>query len=147
MSSRGKSKSVSLRVINLFEAQLTVGTDLIHINKQSCYLIGRDRVVADIPIEHPSASKQHAVIQFRQVREKNEFGDVKSLTKSVRPILAPCPADHVFFRPFIIDLESANGTVVNEEKMPESRYYELKNGDGEQISPTSDSVRLTILFQ
>jgi FHA domain-containing protein len=37
--------------------------DLLHIHRQSAYLIGRDRMVTDIPLEHPSCSKQHAVIQ------------------------------------------------------------------------------------
>lgn len=39
--------------------------------------------VADIPVDHPSTSKQHAVLQFRQVVERNEFGDTKSRTKCV----------------------------------------------------------------
>ncbi|KAM0789673.1 hypothetical protein ACM66B_006535 [Microbotryomycetes sp. NB124-2] len=86
--------------------------DLFHVHRQSAYLIGRDRIVADIPVDHPSTSKQHAVLQFRQVGERNEFGDTKSLTK-----------------PFIIDLESANGTTVNDETVPASRFYELKSGD------------------
>lgn len=34
-------------------------------------------------------------------------------------------------RPFIIDLESTNGTLVNDEAVPTSRYYELKPSDGE----------------
>jgi smad nuclear-interacting protein 1 len=73
-----------------------VSTEMHHISKQSCYLIGRDRLVSavfvgdgadgapqvcDLPIDHPSASKQHAVIQFRQMPERNEFGDVKMLVK------------------------------------------------------------------
>lgn len=33
------------------------------------------------------------------------------------------------FRPYIIDLDSANGTSVNDEKIPASRYYELKPSD------------------
>ncbi|KAI0707502.1 SMAD/FHA domain-containing protein, partial [Fomitopsis betulina] len=86
--------------------------DVLHIHRQSAYLIGRDRAVADLAIEHPSCSKQHAVIQFRQVHENNEFGDVKNVIK-----------------PFVIDLESTNGTIVNDEQIPESRYYELKLGD------------------
>ncbi|KAI8969627.1 SMAD/FHA domain-containing protein [Trametes punicea] len=86
--------------------------DLLHIHRQSAYLIGRDRAVVDIAVEHPSCSKQHAVIQYRQVQEKNEFGDVKSAVK-----------------PFIIDLESTNGTIVNDETIPTSRYYELMVGD------------------
>ncbi|BGP43651.1 hypothetical protein JCM10450v2_007831 [Rhodotorula kratochvilovae] len=86
--------------------------ELFHVHRQSCYLFGRDRIVADIPVDHPSASKQHAVLQFRQVTERNEFGDTKSLTK-----------------PFLIDLESANGTMVNDEAVPASRFYELRSGD------------------
>ncbi|SCV74816.1 BQ2448_7845 [Microbotryum intermedium] len=86
--------------------------DLILVHRQSAYLFGRDRIVADIPIDHPSASKQHAVLQYRQVHERNEFGDTKSVVK-----------------PFIIDLDSANGTLVNDEKVPKQRFYELKTGD------------------
>lgn len=33
-------------------------------------------------------------------------------------------------RPFIIDLESTNGTLVNDEKVPAARFYELRAGDG-----------------
>lgn len=32
-------------------------------------------------------------------------------------------------RPYIMDLQSANGTYLNNEKIPESRYVELKAGD------------------
>ncbi|KAG9122505.1 Smad nuclear-interacting protein 1, partial [Ceratobasidium sp. 392] len=31
--------------------------------------------------------------------------------------------------PFVIDLESTNGTIVNDEPIPVSRYYELKASD------------------
>ncbi|KAG6818952.1 hypothetical protein H0H93_016914, partial [Arthromyces matolae] len=86
--------------------------ELLHIYRQSAYLIGRDHYVVDIALDHPSCSKQHAVVQYRNVHEKNEFGESKSLIK-----------------PFIIDLESTNGTHVNGEAIPVSRYYELKNGD------------------
>lgn len=86
--------------------------ELLHIQRQSAYLFGRDRLVADIPVDHPSCSKQHAVIQYRYIQEKNEFGDVKGSVK-----------------PFIIDLESTNGTHVNDEVVPPSRYYELRASD------------------
>ncbi|KEH33718.1 smad/FHA domain protein [Medicago truncatula] len=39
----------------------------LYIHRQSCYLFGRERRVADVPTDHPSCSKQHAVIQFRIV--------------------------------------------------------------------------------
>ena len=32
-------------------------------------------------------------------------------------------------RLYIIDLESSNGTFVNDDKIPHSRFYELKVGD------------------
>ena len=32
-------------------------------------------------------------------------------------------------RPYIIDLDSANGTMVNGEKIPSSRYLELRDKD------------------
>lgn len=38
-------------------------------------------------------------------------------------------------RPFIIDLESANGTMVNDEAVPASRFYELRSGDGARFFP------------
>ncbi|KAF9156791.1 hypothetical protein BG015_001123 [Linnemannia schmuckeri] len=86
--------------------------DLLHIHRQSAFLFGRDRNVVDVPIEHPSCSKQHAVLQFRQIVETDTLGQAKRTTK-----------------PFIIDLESANGTFVNGTKIPPTRYYELKLSD------------------
>ncbi|EJT48232.1 hypothetical protein A1Q1_02798 [Trichosporon asahii var. asahii CBS 2479] len=92
--------------------------DLIHIYRQSCYLLGRDAVVTDILIEHPSCSKQHAVIQFRQITKTDKYGKT---TQSVKP--------------FVIDLDSTNGTWVNGEEIPQSRYYELRSGDIRDVEP------------
>ncbi|KAG8214599.1 SMAD/FHA domain-containing protein, partial [Butyriboletus roseoflavus] len=84
-------------------------TELLHIHRQSAYLIGRDRTVADIFIEHPSCSKQHAVIQ--------------------RKLLYRAFSSRLSSLPFIIDLESTNATHVNDETIPTTRFYELKAGD------------------
>lgn len=43
-------------------------------------------------------------------------------------------------RPFVIDLESTNGTHVNNEEIPASRFYELKIGDGKLFLSLQDSV-------
>lgn len=37
------------------------------MHRQSAYLFGRNRLIADIPIDHPSCSQQHAVFQYRLV--------------------------------------------------------------------------------
>jgi smad nuclear-interacting protein 1 len=49
--------------------------ETVHLGERSCWLFGRERMVVDFPTDHPSCSKQHAVIQFRFVEKRNEFGD------------------------------------------------------------------------
>jgi len=92
--------------------------DTIDLNARSCWLIGREVAVVDLPAEHPSISKQHAVIQFRYTEKRNEFGDKIGRVK-----------------PYLIDLESANGTMLNGEKVPDSRYLELRNKDMVRCRP------------
>lgn len=86
--------------------------ETIDLSKRSCWLIGRELAVVDLPAEHPSLSKQHAVIQFRYIEKKNEYGD--RLGK---------------VRPYLIDLDSANGTSLNKDEVPPSRYLELRDKD------------------
>jgi smad nuclear-interacting protein 1 len=69
--------------------------------------------VADVLLEHPSISRQHAVIQFRLIN----IEDPKTLKKSK------------LVKPYLMDLESANGTLLNGTKVPTTRYIELKNKD------------------
>lgn len=86
--------------------------ETIELSTRSCWLVGRELAVVDMPAEHPSISKQHAVLQFRHIEKTNEFGD--RLGK---------------VRPYLIDLESANGTSLNKEEIPPSRYLELRDKD------------------
>ncbi|KAK2064090.1 SMAD/FHA domain-containing protein, partial [Colletotrichum caudatum] len=86
--------------------------DTVDLSARSCWLVGREAAVVDLAPEHPSISKQHAVIQFRHVEKRNEFGDRIGKVK-----------------PYLIDLESANGTVLNGDKISDSRYYELRDKD------------------
>ena len=86
--------------------------DTVELGIRSCWLFGRERAVADYTIEHPSCSKQHAVLQFRYVEKRNEFGDRKGKV-----------------RPYVIDLESGNGSTVNGEKIPPGRYVEVRDKD------------------
>uniref|UniRef100_A0A1I8HPA0 FHA domain-containing protein n=1 Tax=Macrostomum lignano TaxID=282301 RepID=A0A1I8HPA0_9PLAT len=84
----------------------------LYVHRQSGYLIGRDRKVADIPLDHPSISKQHAALQYRLVELEQPDGSKSRLVK-----------------PYIIDLESANGTYLNGERVEARRYIELKERD------------------
>ncbi|KFD57475.1 hypothetical protein M514_01578, partial [Trichuris suis] len=101
---------------------------IYEIHRQSAYLFGkyeldyccpylpsfkgRDRNIADIPVDHPSCSKQHAVFQYRSVPVELEDGTT---------------VFHV--KPYLIDLGSANGTYLNNERMEPQRYYELFEKD------------------
>ncbi|KAF9891076.1 hypothetical protein FE257_005011 [Aspergillus nanangensis] len=81
--------------------------EVVEISERSCWLVGREHLVVDFPLEHPSCSKQHAALQFRYVDKRNEFGDRVGRVK-----------------PYLIDLESANGSKVNGEVIPPGRGSE-----------------------
>nr|CDS33735.1 Smad nuclear interacting protein 1 [Hymenolepis microstoma] len=76
---------------------------VMHIHRQSGYLIGSDTRVVEIPMLHPSISKQHAALQFRFTKGKERL--------------------------YVIDLESTNGTYLNGNKIETRRYYELRERD------------------
>ncbi|XP_024976780.1 FHA domain-containing protein DDL [Cynara cardunculus var. scolymus] len=84
----------------------------LYVHRQTCYLFGRERRVADIPTDHPSCSKQHAVLQYRQVEKEQPDGMLK---KEIRP--------------YIMDLGSTNGTFINDNRIDPERYYELMEKD------------------
>jgi smad nuclear-interacting protein 1 len=81
----------------------------LHIAKQSAYLLGRNADIADIHLEHPSISSQHAVLQYRAVPS----GDKGALS---------C-------QPYVMDLESTNGSFLNGVRIDAARYYQLRKGD------------------
>ena len=96
----------------LYEFKDDKNINTLYIHRQSAYLIGRDRKVVDFPSDHPSCSKQHAVLQYRLVDYIKEGGRKGKKVK-----------------PYIIDLESTNGTYVNNQRIEHSRYVELKERD------------------
>lgn len=85
---------------------------VLYIHRQSAYLLGRDRLVVDLPLDHPSCSKQHAVLQYRLVDFERDDG---TMGRRVSP--------------YIIDLGSANGTFVNNNKIEPQRYVQLLEKD------------------
>ena len=98
----------------IFKGQDVVQT--IALSRQTCWLIGREAAVVDILVEHPSTSGQHVVVQFRAVKKKakGEFGE--EIKKEV-------------VRPYVIDLESSNGTFLNGERLEQARYVEIRDKD------------------
>mmetsp|Transcript_23047 Transcript_23047/g.44283 ORF Transcript_23047/g.44283 Transcript_23047/m.44283 type:complete len:309 (-) Transcript_23047:33-959(-) len=88
----------------IFSKQLKDGK-MVHIHRLNGYLFGKDRRVADVPTDHPTCSKQHAVLHYR----------MHSASGTVQP--------------YIMDLESTNGTHVNGERIEPARYYQLKEKD------------------
>ncbi|KAK9823054.1 hypothetical protein WJX81_004560 [Elliptochloris bilobata] len=91
----------------IFKAGTLFG-DPLYIHRQSSYLFGREHRVVDVPTDHPSCSKQHAVLQYRLI-EKEDTGTA--------------------VRPYMMDLGSTNGTFLNDERLDPQRYYELLEKD------------------
>ena len=81
---------------------------ILYIHRQSAYLLGRDRKVADIPLDHPSCSKQHSVLQYRLVLITRQDGTTANRVQL-----------------YVMDLNSANGTFVNNKKIESQKYIQL----------------------
>ncbi|OJD34710.1 fha domain-containing protein snip1 [Diplodia corticola] len=84
----------------------------VELGSRSCWLIGREAAVADMLVEHPSTSKQHAALQFRHTIRVNEYGDKDAKV-----------------RPYLIDLESSNGTFLNGKQIEPTRFVEAMDKD------------------
>lgn len=104
--------------------------------------------VVDVQVEHPSCSKQHAVLQFRMRESKDAMGMPQHVIKYVLADICKSrwQEAHISMhssasnsmitddlsvgmgrgRPYIMDLESVNKTKLNGEFIPPARYIELK---------------------
>ena len=71
------------------------------------FLIGKDPRICDIRIKQKNISRQHAVIQFRKIKKEKEWEII----------------------PYLIDLNSTNGTYLNGDKIDNKKYYELRDKD------------------
>ncbi|CAD8115423.1 unnamed protein product [Paramecium primaurelia] len=96
----------------LFPFKGTQSFPSIPLKGKSVFLIGKDKEIVDILIENISVSKQHCVIQFREIKKVNGQGEVLS-----------------YIKPYAMDLESTNGTYLNEQQLEPARYYELLEED------------------
>jgi len=103
--------------LHVFKGGARTAEPPIYINKSSATLFGRDRAVAGVPTDHPSCSGQHAVIQFRLVAVDADDG----------LLLDEAPRRTV--KPYLLDLESTNGTFLNGRRVEPARYIELRPAD------------------
>jgi smad nuclear-interacting protein 1 len=84
--------------------------------RNTAYMFGRDRAIVDIPTEHPTCSQQHAVLCFRLMhKQKQDENGLSTVTRVINP--------------YIIDLQSVNGTFINGSRVEPSRYVELHATD------------------
>jgi len=113
-------------VLYVFKGQDKEPLQTIPLYTRSCWLLGRETAVADLPIDHPSCSKQHAVFQFRYTVKKDEWGD-----KTGKVGL------------YVLDLESSNGTSLNGNKIDAARYVECLSND---VVSFGDSDREYVLM-
>lgn len=96
--------------------------DTVPLNQKSYFVVGR-LPVCDVALEHPSISRYHAVIQYRnQAGESESVGEEEGF--------------------YIHDLGSTHGTVVNKNRIPPKTYIRLRVG---HVLKFGGSTRLFIL--
>lgn len=96
--------------------------ETLHIHRQSYFLVGRDPRIADIRTDHPSCSKQHAVIQFRSVPETSSTSQSAGVGPGGKKIAR-------VVKPYLLDLGAPNKTFLNDQEIEDARYYELREKD------------------
>ena len=100
----------------VFKGEEQVG--MFVLQGKSYFTIGRNEQECDFVALHPSVSSKHAVIQFRRIFQET----TKEPTDPTIP-----PQSKVL--PFLVDVASANGTLLNGSRLEPNVYYELKSGD------------------
>ncbi|KAM3842144.1 kanadaptin [Diretmus argenteus] len=95
--------------------------DTVPLTDRSYFVVGR-LPVCDVPLEHPSISRYHAVIQYRGRSGEGSVGEERGF--------------------YVHDLGSTHGTVVNKNKIPPETYIRLRVG---YVLKFGGSTRLFIL--
>lgn len=80
---------------------------ILYVGSRKYLLMGRDCSVVHVPLNNPSCSKQHAVLQFRR-QNATEQGYVV---------------------PYLFDLDSTNGSYLNGQRVPGRTYIGLRSKD------------------
>ncbi|CAL6378220.1 unnamed protein product [Bathycoccus prasinos] len=92
----------------------------ISLANKSRYIFGRDRDAVDILTDHPSCSKQHAVLQFRNQRKTDVYGETKDDVAG-----------------YLYDNGSTNKTKLNGKVIEAKKYYRLKGSDCVQFGSST----------
>jgi len=104
----------------LYEFNGDENTNVVKLQDYACFLFGKDKKLDGssllgelkfILIENPMCSRQHAVIQFRR------RGDA--------------------IKPYLMDLESTNKTLLNQKSIDSGKYIELRHQDVINFGHTS----------
>lgn len=98
----------------------------IPIHRMTYYLFGKERKVAHIPSDNPSVSSQHAVLCYRLVDAKK----TKQMDKTKVVV------------PYLMDLNSTNGTFLNNKKIEAEKFHELREGDALQFGQSTKKYLL-----
>ena len=94
-------------------------------NLTSAFLLGRDEKVAHVKLDHFSCSSQHAVIQFRKKLKTVELTAEEQVARGTFDAFV----QEWIILPYLMDLESTNGTTLNGSKIEPAKYIELRSKD------------------
>ena len=106
----------------------------IDISKKPFHVIGR-LPSCEIPLEHPSISRYHAVIQYHPQSTREETSE----DDSDRLLFSANPTEEGFY---VYDLGSTHGSFVNKNEIRPRCYYRLRVG---QMVKFGGSSRLFLL--
>ena len=93
--------------------------------------------ICDIPLEHPSISRYHAVLQYRPSDAPNATQDEERGEGSLLSLHAPNETGF-----YVYDLNSTHGSFLNKSKLQPRVYYRVRVG---QMVRFGGSSRLFVL--
>jgi hypothetical protein len=138
--------SAASRSYPIPKATASTLTSSLDLRTQSAFLIGRDRVACDIPLEHDSISSQHAVLYFMLVpqdrprkrhREPEGFEEDDALERDKEVSPKYREERQGSLRLTLCDLGSTNGTFLNGKRLPPFVPTILQLGDVLQLGQSS----------
>ena len=100
------------------------------------YLVFGRLPSCDVPLEHPSISRHHAVLQYRPASQDKKEGEGESENHTV---FSTNPHDSGYY---VYDLGSTHGTYLNKKRLDQRCYHRVRVG---QMLKFGGSSRLFLL--